>query len=53
MHLYELIHSLQQIEEIFWSYIKVHIKYGELDENPVITVVPEKQPDGERIVLLE
>lgn len=53
MNLTELIHSLQKIEEAFWWHIKVHLKYGELTELPIITVVTEKQPNWERIVLLE
>jgi len=53
MYLYELIFSLKQIEEAFWWYIKVHLKYAELTELPIITVVTEKQPNWERIVLLE
>jgi len=53
MELHEMIECLKKIEETFGGYIKVRIKYLNFDENPLITIVTEKQHDGERIVLLE
>lgn len=53
MNLIELISCLQKVEEALWWFMEVHVKYWDFSQFPLSAIVPEKQADGERILILE
>ena len=53
MQLYELIHQLKRIEETLWGHIKVYIKWDYWHEIELFAIVPEKDDQGEYMLVLE